>query len=47
MGKIKYKNEDKFKGNFKDGRASSYGELRYQNSLEGMNGELEGGDFKG
>ncbi len=47
LGKIKYKNDDKYKGLFKDGRPSKYGELRYQMSLEGMNGDLEGGDYKG
>jgi len=35
MGKIKYKNEDKYKGLFNDGRPSKYGELKYVNSLEG------------
>ena len=47
MGKIKYKNEDKYKGVFKDGRPSKYGEMKYQMSLEGFNGELEGGEYRG
>jgi hypothetical protein len=47
MGKIKYRNEDKYKGGFKDGRPSGFGELRYLNTLEGMNNELESGDYKG
>jgi 1-phosphatidylinositol-4-phosphate 5-kinase len=47
MGKIKFRNDDKYKGLFKDGRPSKYGEMRYQTSLEGMNGDLESGDYKG
>lgn len=47
FGKVKYKNEDKFKGNFKDGRVSGFGEMKYQMSIEGMNGELESGEYKG
>eukprot|EP00347_Sterkiella_histriomuscorum_P020141 403338954 len=47
MAKVKYKNDDKYKGLFNDGRPSKYGEMRYQMSLEGMNGELEGGDYRG
>jgi len=47
MGKIKYRNDDKFKGIFKDGRPSVYGEIRYNLSLEGMNGDIESGEYKG
>lgn len=47
MGKIKFKNEDKYKGYFNDGRPSKHGELRYLLSLCGPNGELEGGEYRG
>jgi len=48
MGKIKFKNEDKYKGYFNDGRPSKHGELRYTMSLCGANnGEFEGGEYKG
>ena len=47
MGKIKFKNEDKFKGYFKDGRPSKTGEIRYVLSIMGPNGDLEGGEYKG
>lgn len=47
MGKIKYSNDDKYKGLFKDGRPSRYGEMRYQMSLEALNNEYESGDYKG
>ena len=35
MGKIKYHNDDKFKGYFNDGRPSKQGELRYMLSIVG------------
>ena len=47
MGKIKYCNDDKYKGLFKDGRPSKFGEIRYQMSLETMSNEYESGEFKG
>jgi hypothetical protein len=28
-GKIKFKNEDRYKGSFKDGRLCGYGEMKY------------------
>lgn len=33
MGKIKFKNEDKYKGYFNDGRPSKIGELKYNLSI--------------
>ena len=49
MGKIKFKNDDKYKGRFCDGRPSKYGELKYMMSIEGaLPAEpLEGGEYKG
>jgi hypothetical protein len=47
MGKIKYNNEDKYKGHFNDGRPSKHGELKYHLSIEGPNMELEGGEYYG
>ena len=48
MGKVKFKNEDKYKGYFNDGRPSKHGELKYMLSLFGANnGEFEGGEYKG
>ena len=47
MGKIKFKNDDKYKGIFKDGRPSQLGEMTYSMSLEGVNGQNESGMFKG
>ena len=47
MGKIKFKNEDKYKGYFNDGRPSKHGELRYLVSLCVPNGEFEGGEYRG
>jgi hypothetical protein len=47
MGKIKFKNNDKYKGYFNDGRPSKHGELKYNLSLMGQNGEFEGGEYAG
>ena len=47
MGKIKYGNDDKYKGIFKDGRPSKYGELTYVMSLERDEDEMEGGQYRG
>lgn len=47
MGKIKFKNEDKYKGYFNDGRPSKHGELKYAFSLNSVGGETEGGEYKG
>jgi hypothetical protein len=47
MGKIKFKNEDKYKGYFNDGRPSKHGELKYVLSLNAGSGEYEGGEYKG
>ena len=40
-------NEDKYKGFFKDGRPSGYGEMRYFASLEGACGENDTAEYKG
>jgi hypothetical protein len=45
--KIKFKNEDKYKGCFKDGRPCGYGEMRYANSIEAFGGDVDSGDYKG
>ena len=47
QGKIKFKNGDKFKGRFKDGRPSGYGEMRYMASIVGINDEFEMAEYKG
>ena len=48
MGKIKFMNEDKYKGYFNDGRPSKHGELRYNLSLIGFQSDqFEGGEYKG
>lgn len=47
MGKIKFMNDDKFKGYFNDGRPSKHGEMKYNLSIVGHNGELEGGEYLG
>jgi hypothetical protein len=47
MGKIKFKNDDKYKGYFNDGKPSKRGELKYNLSITGLNGELEGGEYIG
>lgn len=44
---MNYKNGDKFRGQFKDGRANGYGTLKYNYSLPGMGQELEEAEFKG
>lgn len=46
-GKIKFKNEDRYKGSFKDGRLCGYGEMKYTQSLENPEGGLDGGEYKG
>jgi hypothetical protein len=46
-GKIKFKNEDRYKGSFKDGRLCGYGEMRYVASIENLEGGLEGGEYRG
>ena len=47
MGKIKYSNEDKYKGHFNDGRPSKHGELKYHLSILSPTGELEAGEYFG
>ena len=47
MGKIKFNNDDKFKGYFNDGRLTKKGELKYNLSIISLIGELEGGDYNG
>ena len=51
MGKIKFKNEDKYKGYFKDGRPSKHGELKYQLSIlggpQGTSDYFESGEYFG
>ena len=47
MGKIKFNNDDKFKGYFNDGRLTKKGELKYNLSIISLNGDLEGGDYNG
>lgn len=47
MGKIKFKNEDKYKGYFNDGRPSKQGELKYNLCIESFDGSLEGGEYYG
>ena len=45
--KVKYHNDDKYKGNFKDGRQSGYGEMKYFQSLSSGQGRTEAGEYKG
>lgn len=47
MGKVKYHNDDRYKGYFNDGRPSRHGELKYHLSIEGPNGDFEGGEYSG
>jgi len=46
-GKVKFINEDRYKGQFKDGRPSGYGEIKYMMSLVGFGSELDSGEYKG
>lgn len=47
IGKVKYRNQDKFKGQFKDGRPSGYGNLKYVQSLINTAGEFELAEYLG
>eukprot|EP00349_Pseudokeronopsis_sp_Brazil_P007545 CAMPEP_0202966226 /NCGR_PEP_ID=MMETSP1396-20130829/10556_1 /ASSEMBLY_ACC=CAM_ASM_000872 /TAXON_ID= /ORGANISM="Pseudokeronopsis sp., Strain Brazil" /LENGTH=410 /DNA_ID=CAMNT_0049689845 /DNA_START=508 /DNA_END=1740 /DNA_ORIENTATION=- len=46
-GKVKYFNEDRFKGCFKDGHPSGYGEMKYLMSLVVGGGEFDSGEYRG
>ena len=48
MSEVNYKNGDKLRGTFKDGRANGYGVLKYNYSLPGSSGsEFEEAEYKG
>ena len=48
LGVINYKNGDKFRGSFKDGRPCGYGTMKYNYSLPGSNGsEFEEATYEG
>jgi len=48
LGVINYKNGDKFRGSFKDGRPCGYGTMKYMYSLKGSNGsEFEEATYEG
>ena len=45
---INFKNGDKFRGTFKDGRPSGFGVMKYNYSLPGLNGnEFEEATYEG
>ena len=46
---MNYKNGDKFRGTFKDGRANGFGSIKYNYSLPASNGttEFEEAEYKG
>lgn len=48
MGSTLYKNGDKYKGNFKDGRPSGFGIMQYLSSIPATNGcDHENATYKG
>jgi len=48
LGVINFKNGDKFRGSFKDGRPCGYGTMKYNYSLPGSNGsEFEEATYEG
>lgn len=47
LGLINYKNGDKYRGQFKDGRPCGFGTLKYLNSLIGSNGINEEATYEG
>ena len=47
LSEVNYKNGDKFRGTFKDGRANGYGTIKYNYSLPGLGQELEEAEYKG
>jgi len=48
LSEVNYKNGDKFRGMFKDGRANGYGQIKYNYSLPGRNAsEREEAEYKG
>jgi len=48
LGVINFKNGDKFRGSFKDGRPCGYGTMKYNYSLPGSNGsEFEEASYEG
>lgn len=48
LGVINFKNGDKFRGSFKDGRPCGYGTMKYNYSLPGQNGsEYEEAQYEG
>ena len=48
LGVINFKNGDKYRGSFKDGRPCGYGTMKYNYSLPGSNGsEFEEATYEG
>ena len=47
MTEVNYKNGDKFRGTFKDGRANGYGIMKYNYSVPGIGQEFEEAEYKG
>mmetsp|Transcript_17132 Transcript_17132/g.23086 ORF Transcript_17132/g.23086 Transcript_17132/m.23086 type:complete len:99 (+) Transcript_17132:2323-2619(+) len=47
LSEVNYKNGDKFRGMFKDGRANGYGQIKYNYSLPGTGSEFEEAEYKG
>lgn len=47
LTEVNYKNGDKFRGSFKDGRANGYGVLKYNYSLLGNGSEYEEAEYMG
>ena len=47
LTEVNYKNGDKFRGTFKDGRANGFGTIKYNYSLPGITSEFEEAEYKG
>jgi len=47
LSEVNYKNGDKFRGSFKDGRANGFGVMKYNYSLMGSGTEYEEAEYKG
>lgn len=47
LTEVNYKNGDKFRGTFKDGRANGFGVMKYNYSLPGQGTEYEEAEYKG
>jgi len=47
LSEVNYKNGDKFRGTYKDGRANGFGTMKYNYSVPGAGSEYEEAEYKG